>query len=98
MPYCIKKLDRRHTMLEHGFTHMIEWPNLTKLSYGTRSHKEFYALGNATSKLLGHGWSKHFNPAGKWRSTVGNSKQPPRIYFRDERQISLVLMIVEIPG
>lgn len=85
-------------MTEHGFTHMIEWSNVTKLSYGGRSHKEFYALDTAAFELMGYHWSRNFNPDGKWRTTMGNSKQPPRIYFKSEKYISLVLMSVEIPA
>jgi len=85
-------------MTAHGFTHMIEWSNVTKLRYGTRSYDEYHALDKAAFDLMGYNWSQHFNTAGKWRPSMGNSKQPPRMYFKSEKYISLVLMSVEFPA
>lgn len=85
-------------MTEHGFTHMIEWSNVAKLAYGSRSHTEFYALNKAASKLFGQSWSRHFNNTGKWASLINTHRAPPRLYFKSEKYISLVLMSVDVPA
>ena len=96
MTYYIKKLDNRHAMKKDGFTHMLEWSNLTNLNSSPQSRKEFYAIYEAASKVFGNGWSRYFNYEGKWLGASNTSRIRPRIYFKREQYILLVLMTAEI--
>ena len=98
MTYYIKKLDNRHAMKKNGFTHMIEWTNVLRPKHGNRSHTEFYSLSKTASNLFGQSWSPYFNNQGKWSSASNVSRIPPRLYFKSEKYISLVLMSAEIPA
>jgi hypothetical protein len=98
MTYYIKKLDNRHAMKKNGFTHMIEWSNVTSLVKSPNSRNEFYAVRDAASNLFGNGWSPYFNNQGKWSSASNVSRIPPRIYFKSEKYISLVLMATKDPA
>lgn len=98
MTYYIKKLDNRHAMTRHGFTHMIEWSNVTSLFKSPKSRNEFYAIRSEAERLFGNGWSQFFNIEGKWLSTSNTARMPPRIYFKSEKYISLVLMTAKIPA
>lgn len=98
MTYYIKKLDNRHAMKKDGFTHMIEWSNITNLRNNQKSGKEFYEISATTSKMFGCGWSRYFNSEGKWCSISNVSRIPPRIYYKSEKYISLVLMTAKIPA
>lgn len=97
MTYYIKRLDNRHAMTKNGFTHMIEWTNITSLFKSPKSRNEFYAIRFEAERLFGNGWSLYFNIEGKWWGAQ-SPRMPPRIYFKSEKYISLVLMAAEIPA
>jgi hypothetical protein len=98
MTYYIKKLDNRHAMTKNGFTHMIEWTNVPSLFKSPKSRNEFYAIRSEAERLFGNGWSLYFNIEGKWCGANNTARMPPRIYFKSEKYISLVLMAAEIPA
>ena len=85
-------------MIKWGFTHMIEWSDIINLLKSPKSHKEFYAIRSESERLFGNGWSRYFNYEAKWLSASNTSRTPPRIYYKSEKYISLVLMAAEIPA
>lgn len=98
MTYYIKKLDNRHTMKKHGFTHMLEWSNVLNLKLYPTYRKEFDSICRAASKVFGNGWSLYFNNDGKWLSETNVTRNPPRIYFKSEKYISLILIATKNPA
>jgi hypothetical protein len=85
-------------MKKDGFTHMLEWTNVTSLIKSPNSRNQFYAIQRAASEIFGNSWSRYFNNTAKWASVSNVSRIPPRIYFKSEKYISLVLMAAEVPA
>jgi hypothetical protein len=77
-------------MKKHGFECALEWSNLGRLEYGSKSYNEFYKIDQAARKLFGCEWSKYVNQTGKFSSKREDSKTFARIYFRNEKYLTLV--------
>lgn len=86
------KLDNRFTMKKYGFECMLEWTNVEQLQYNGTHYNLFYKIRSAAQNTLGPEWSQYFTLDGKWLARREDSKAFARIYFRNEKYITLVQM------
>lgn len=84
------KLNNRYTMKSYGFECALEWTNSTKLQYNSKGYNEFYKIHKIANQIFGCQWSRYVNTNGVWYPKREDTRTYARIYFRNEKHITLV--------
>ncbi len=84
------KLDNRFRMKHYGFECALIWGTHFRLQYNSVVYKHYYDIARSARNTLGIEWNQYVNPNGKWVAERENGKQTARIYFRNEKYLTLV--------
>jgi hypothetical protein len=88
------KLDHRYTMSKYGFTHAIEWTNITKLRPNSKPYKDFFRISDICRSQFGESWYRYLGTDGRWSAQRENGRSFARIYFKSERMITMVQLLL----